>query len=95
MEVLNTIKADGLRLVLIGSLITLLPMLVVSLVARSKFKIKLLELYGIISGGMTSTPGLAVATGATESQTPLIIYASVYPAAMILMMIWVKILAFF
>ena len=76
-------------------LITILPMLIVSLVARSKYKTKILELYGIISGGMTSTPGLAVATGGTESQTPLIIYATVYPAAMILMMVWVKILAFF
>lgn len=94
-EVLSTIKADGLKLVLIGSLITILPMLIVSLVARSKYKTKILELYGIISGGMTSTPGLAVATGGTESQTPLIIYATVYPAAMILMMVWVKILAFF
>ena len=94
-DVLNTIKADGLKLVLIGSVITLLPMIAVSLIARTKYKIKLLELYGIISGGMTSTPGLAVATGVTDSQTPLIIYATVYPAAMILMMIWVKILAFF
>ncbi|MEJ2053084.1 MAG: TrkA C-terminal domain-containing protein [Calditrichaceae bacterium] len=94
-EVLNTIKADGLKLVVIGSFITIFPMVMVSLIARTKYKIKLLELYGIISGGMTSTPGLAVATGATDSQTPLIIYATVYPAAMILMMIWVKILAFF
>lgn len=94
-EVLNTIKADGLKLVLIGSFITILPMVIVSLIAQSKYKIKLLELYGVISGGMTSTPGLAAATGATESQTPLIIYATIYPAAMILMMIWVKILAFF
>jgi putative transport protein len=94
-EVLNTIKADGLKLVLIGAFITIFPMVIVSIIARSKYKIKLFELYGIISGGMTSTPGLAVASGSTESQTPLVIYATVYPAAMILMMVWVKILAFF
>jgi putative transport protein len=94
-EVLSTLKTDGLKLVMIGAGITVLPMIVGSLVAHFKYKIRLFELLGVISGGRTSTPGLAVATGTTDSQTPLIIYATVYPMAMILMMIWVKILALF
>lgn len=94
-EVLNTVKADGFKLVIIGALITILPMILASIVARIKYKMGLLELFGVLSGGMTSTPGLGVATSATESQTPLIIYATVYPVAMILMMVWVKILAVF
>jgi len=94
-EVFDTLKTDGLKLILIGGLITLLPMILIALLGRYYFKYKIIELLGIISGGMTSTPGLAVGTGMTESQTPLLLYATVYPLAMILMMLWTKIIILF
>jgi len=92
-QVLHTVQHEGFKLLLMGALITIVPMLVMSLFARIKFKLSLLDLFGLISGGMTSTPGLAAATGMTESQRPLIRYASVYPFAMLLMMVFCKILA--
>jgi len=92
-QVLHTVQHEGLKLLLLGALITIVPMLVMALVARLKFKLSLLDLFGLISGGMTSTPGLAAATGMTESQRPLIRYASVYPFAMLMMMVFCKILA--
>lgn len=93
-EVIATIHQEGIKLILIGVLITLVPMIIVTLLARFKFRIYLIEMVGMISGGMTSTPGLVAGSGITESQAPLIMYATVYPFAMILMMIFVKILAF-
>ena len=93
--VFDTIKTDGIKFILFGGLVTMLPMIIVAFFARYYFKYNVIELIGIISGGMTSTPGLAVGTGMTESQTPLLLYATVYPMAMILMMLWTKIIILF
>jgi len=93
--VFDTIKTDGIKLILFGGLITLLPMIIITFLGRYFFKYRVIELIGIVSGGMTSTPGLAVGTGMTDSQTPLLLYATVYPMAMILMMLWTKIIILF
>lgn len=92
-EVLDIISTEGPRLLLAGALLTTVPMVLVAVLARIKYRMLLIELFGLLTGGMTSTPGLAVSTGMTSLQRPLIIYATVYPFAMILMMIWSKILA--
>ena len=94
-QVFATLQHHGLKLLLSGALITLIPMLITAIVARVKYKMMLIELFGMLSGGMTSTPGLAVGTSMTSFQRPLVIYATVYPVAMILMMFWTKILALF
>jgi putative transport protein len=91
-EVVDTLKAEGVILVLAGAVITLVPMILITLFCRFRYHYKIIELIGIISGGMTSTPGLAVGSGMTNSQTPVLLYATVYPFAMILMMIFSKIL---
>ncbi|MBD3225080.1 MAG: transporter [Caldithrix sp.] len=92
-EVITTVQQQGIKLILIGVVITLMPMIIITLIARFKYRIYLIEMVGMLSGGMTSTPGLAAGAGITESQAPLLMYATVYPFAMILMMIFVKILA--
>jgi putative transport protein len=94
-HVLEIIQAQGIKLLLAGAALTVLPMAIVAVIARIKYKVLLIELFGLLSGGMTSTPGLAVSTGMTTVQRPLVIYATVYPFAMILMMIWTKVLALF
>ena len=94
-EVVQILQTSGPKLLVMGGLITLFPMVLVSVWARRKYGLHLLELMGIISGGMTSSPGLAAAASMTESQRPVILYATVYPFAMILMIIWAKILALF
>ncbi len=50
---------------------------------------------GLFVGALTSTPGLAIASNMSESQRPLVLLATVYPFAMILMIVWSKIMAFF
>ncbi len=94
-EVVEVVQRSGPKLILMGALITVLPMVLVALWARKKYKLFLLDLMGLISGGMTSSPGLAAAASMSESQRPIILYATVYPFAMILMMIWAKVLALF
>ncbi len=92
-QVLEILRGQGMTLVLFGALITLLPMITVTYYARWKYKLSLLDLFGLISGGMTSTPGLAAGTAMTDSQRPLVLYASVYPFAMLMMMVFCKLLA--
>ena len=91
-KILHTITGQGPQLLLIGVIIVLIPMLITTILARSKYKMLLIELFGLLSGGMTSTPGLAAGTTMTDSQRPLVLYATVYPFAMILMMVLIKIL---
>ncbi len=87
------ILSNGAALLISGALITVLPMLFLLIVNKIFFKIDYLRFSGIITGGMTSTPGLAAATSLSDSDIPMICYASVYPVAMLSMIVWAKILA--
>mgnify|MGYP004715167847 CR=1 FL=1 len=57
----STFQESGFLLFGVGATITLVPMLLAALVGRLVFKISMLDLLGTITGGMTSTPGLAAA----------------------------------
>ena len=89
----STIQSNGFTLLLGGALITLIPMIALLIINKLFLKIDYLRFSGIITGGMTSTPGLAAATSLSDSNLPMISYATVYPIAMISMVIWAKILA--
>ena len=58
-NLVSTFRESGFLLFGVGALITLVPMLIAALVGRYVFKISLLDMLGTITGGMTSTPGLA------------------------------------
>jgi putative transport protein len=92
---LQVIQQNGIFLILWGAAITVIPMALVVLVVRGSRNVSLLELLGLIPGGMTSTPGFATATGMTDSEIPITVYAAVYPVAMIMMIVWTKILVLF
>ncbi|MDA6987017.1 hypothetical protein OSM86_23975, partial [Escherichia coli] len=65
-----TFEESGMLLFGVGAAITLVPMLVAVLVGRLVFNISLLDLLGTITGGMTSTPGLAAADSMVVSNFP-------------------------
>ena len=89
----STFEQYGFELFGVGALITLLPMIIVMLIARLVFKMNMLTLLGGIAGGMTSTPGLAAITPVTQSNAPQIAYATAYPIAMVLLVLMIKLLA--
>lgn len=88
----ETLKEYGLTLFFMGAVITIVPMAVTYFVARKLFKIKVLQALGGICGGMTSTPALGAITAKTDSQVPVVSYAAAYPAALILMTVFAKLL---
>lgn len=88
-----TFQESGLLLFGVGAAITIVPMLVAVFVGRLVFKISLLDLLGTITGGMTSTPGLAAADSMTDSNIPSVAYATVYPIAMVFLILFIQIIA--
>lgn len=88
---LETVRQHGPVLFLVGALTTLIPMAVAFAAARSIFKLSLLRALGGICGGMTSTPALGAITAKTDSQQPVVSYATAYPVALILMTVFAKI----
>jgi len=75
-----------------GIVITLLPMILTTVIARTFFKMNLLTLLGTLTGSMTSTPGLATVDNMVDTDAPAVAYATVYPIAMVLLIIVIQIL---
>ncbi|MHA7945007.1 aspartate:alanine exchanger family transporter [Formosa sp. 3Alg 14/1] len=88
----ETYMQYGIKLFLIGGLITFVPMLIATIIARIFFKINTLTLLGTLTGSMTSTPGLAAVDTMTKTDAPSVAYATVYPIAMVLLIICAQIL---
>ena len=88
-----TFQESGLLMFGVGAAITIEPMLVAVLVGRLVFKINVLDLLGTITGGMTSTPGLAAADSMVDSNIPSVAYATVYPIAMVFLILFIQIIS--
>ena len=82
-----TFQESGWLLFGVGAAITLVPMLVAVFVGLFVFKINMLDLLGTITGGMTSTPGLAAADSMTDSNIPSVAYATA-SVSYVCLMLW-------
>ena len=89
----STFQESGWILFGVGAAITLVPMLVAVIVGRYVFKISTLDLLGTLTGGMTSTPGLAAADSMVDSNIPGVAYATVYPVAMVFLIVFIQLIA--
>lgn len=87
--------AMGLHAIVAGIVMTLAPMLVTALVLLVAVKMNILKVLGILTGGMTSTPALASISSVSDSTVPTLYYASVYPFALVLLIVWIKVAAIF
>ena len=92
-NLVSTFQESGFLLFGVGALITIVPMLAAAIVGRMVFKISMLDLLGTITGGMTSTPGLAAADSMTDSNIPGVAYATVYPIAMVFLILFIQFIA--
>lgn len=92
-SLVSTFMESGASMFGAGLAITLVPMLIATIVGRYLFKINILDLMGVITGGMTSTPGLAAADSMSESGVPSVAYATVYPVAMVFLILAVQLIA--
>lgn len=83
----ETLQSDGLRFFISGMVITLVPMILSITVGYYVFKMNFLSLIGSLTGSMTSTPALSAVEPMTDTNAPQIAYATVYPFALVLLII--------
>jgi putative transport protein len=76
---LNNVSGSGLVLIFWGGVITMLPVMLVGLVARKLLKMNFVTLAGWVAGAMTSSPALMFAGDITGSEAPALAYAAVAP----------------
>lgn len=71
-------------------LFAVIPMAGSFLVGHFLLKISVSECFGVICGGMTFTPGLDVIRQVDDSERPVVAYGSVYPVALIMIIMVVQ-----
>lgn len=94
-HLVETYQSYGFMLFIIGAFITIIPMIIAALIGHYLLRINIFALLGIITGGMTSTPGLAAIDPMTRNNLAHVAYATVYPVAMVALIIFVQILSLF
>lgn len=77
-------NTTGMWWVIWGFIITFVPLIIVSFIARGVYKINYLTIMGLVSGGCTDPPALAYANNSTGSDAPAVAYSTVYPLTMFL-----------
>jgi putative transport protein len=86
---------DGLRWLLCGAVITVVPLLLVGILARAIWKMNYVRLCGLLAGSMTDPPALAFATSLSSSEDVALSYVTVYPLTMIMRVFCAQLLALF
>lgn len=90
--VATLIHGDGFYWMGWAVLINLIPLLIVGLFARLKFKLNYMTLCGLLAGSLTDPPALAFANSITSSNAPSVSYATVYPLVTLLRVISAQII---
>uniref|UniRef100_UPI0040561E77 putative transporter n=1 Tax=Alistipes sp. TaxID=1872444 RepID=UPI0040561E77 len=75
-----------------GVIITVVPLVLVALLARLKFKLNYYTLMGLMAGSMTDPPALGFASASSGNDMPAVSYATVYPVVMFLRVLTAQLL---
>ena len=81
---IEAIVNGGYKWVGYGVIITVLPLVIVALIGRLKFKLNYYTLMGLMAGAMTDPPALGFASTSAGNDMPAVSYATVYPVVMFL-----------
>ena len=91
----TVVEGDGLWYVFCGFLITIIPILIMGVIARVKYKMNYFTLMGLIAGTNTDPPALAFANASSNTDAPAVGYSTVYPLAMFLRILTAQIIILF
>ena len=80
----TVVEGDGLLYVGYGFLITIIPLLIIGVIARLYYKVNYFTLMGLIAGSTTDPPALAYANQVSGVDAPSVGYSTVYPLTMFL-----------
>ena len=88
----DAIVGGGYKWVGYGVIITVLPLVIVALIARLKGKLNYYTMMGLMAGAMTDPPALGFASTSSGNDMPAVSYATVYPVVMFLRVLTAQLL---
>ncbi len=89
----DTVKGgDGVSYIWSGFLVTVIPILIVGIIARLRYKMNYFTLMGLIAGTTTDPPALAFASQTAGNEAPAVGYSTVYPLSMFLRIVLAQII---
>ena len=86
---------EGSTWVLYGFAITMIPLLVMGIVARAKYKMNYFTICGMISGSYTDPPALAYGNKIANNDAPAVSYSTVYPLTMFMRVVAAQLVILF
>ncbi|MDE7344658.1 MAG: putative transporter [Alistipes sp.] len=91
----DAVAGGGYRWIGYGVIITMVPLLIVGVVARLWLKMNYYTLMGLIAGATTDPPALAYANATAGNDMPAVGYSTVYPVVMFLRVLTAQIFILF
>lgn len=91
----TVIQGDGLKYVYTGFFITIIPIFIIGIIARKKYKFNYFTIMGMIAGTYTDPPALAYANSICSKEAPAVGYSTVYPPSMFLRIFTAQIIVLF
>ncbi len=88
-------NGNGFQWIAMGISITMIPLLIVGIIAKKFFKKTYFEICGLLAGACTDPPALAFALKMAGNDIPSATYATVYPLTMILRILAAQLLILF
>lgn len=83
----TVLNVKGATWVGYGFAITFIPLIIVGVLARAKYKMNYLQIIGMLSGNYTDPPALAYANKVGNNDAPAVAYSTVYPLTMFMRVI--------
>lgn len=87
---LESIATNGFLPVYIGVFGLIFSLSIMAFICRVILKMNFLNILGLLSGAMTSTPTLGMSNNITKSDIPSIAYAAVYPTSLVLALLFAQ-----
>lgn len=78
------LNGNGLLYMFSGFIITVVPVFIITLLARIGLKMNYFNILGVVAGSCTNPPALAYANDLTGHDAPAVSYSTVYPLTMFL-----------
>lgn len=88
----ESLSKNGMLPIYIAIFALIFSLFLVAFVCRVFLKMNFLNIMGLLSGSMTSTPTLTMANNITKSDYPSISYAAVYPMSLVLAILLAQLL---
>jgi putative transport protein len=88
----DSFRSKGKTLIII-TLLIICSAALTAVGLKYAFDIDTPSVVGLIAGALTSTPGLAAADSMVDSNIPSVAYATVYPIAMVFLILFIQVIA--